>query len=407
MNRKKFYINIFWQFVLQGAKYLYPLMLVPYLARVLEPSGYSLYIYILSITIFCQVFVEYGFSLSGTKDIAHQSSSVECGQVAGSIIQARAVLSCLACCSIYVFSLSNSLLCEHKFLVLLFGVAACARSFTLDFIFQGKEKMKSITTRVILSKTIATIPVFFTVSSSKDISYVAVFDVLGSIVAYFWALSESKKLFSIEIVFVGLKETFKALKRSWLYCFSDMSALIFTNFSTIVIGTTVTNKIEIAYWGLAMTALGAVQALYAPVLNALYPHIVIHKDKEIIRKLAYITVPVIFVGTMIYISLADFCFLILGGKQYISGSYVMVYTSPVLLLSFFSMYFGWPVLGAYGYVKEIASTTIGSAAFCIVALLIAQALGEASLTVVCIIRCITELLLCSSRIFFCWVHRLL
>ena len=407
MNRKNFYINIFWQFILQGVRYLYPLMLVPYLTRVLEPSGYSLYVYILSITIFCQVFVEYGFSLSGTKDISGQSSRVECGQVAGSIIQARVVLSCLACCSIYVFSLSNSLLCEHKFLVLLFGVAACARSFTLDFIFQGREKMKSITTRVILSKTIATIPVFFPVSSSNDIFYVAVLDMLGSIVSYFWSISESKKLFAIEIIFVGLKKTFKALKRSWLYCFSDMSAVVFTNFSTIVIGTAVTDKIEIAYWGLAMTALGAVQALYAPVFKALYPHIVIHKDRDIIRKLACIAVPIIFIGTIIYIFLADFCFLILGGKQYISGSYVMVYTSPVLLLSFFSMYFGWPVLGAYGYVKEIASTTIGSAAFCIAALLTTQALGEASLTVVCIIRCITELLLCSSRIFFCWVHRLL
>lgn len=407
MSRENFYINIFWQFILQGIRYVYPLMLVPYLARVLEPSGYSCYVYILSVTIFCQVFVEYGFSLSGTKDIASQSSSSECEQVTGSIIQARVVLSCLACCSIYVFSLFNSLLFEYKFLALLFAVAACARSFTLDFIFQGKEKMKSITIRVILAKTIATIPIFFTVSSFKDISYIAVFDILGSIVAYVWSLSESKKLFSIGVSFVGLAKTFKVLKRSWLYCFSDMSALIFTNFSTIVIGAAVTDKVEISYWGLAMTALGAVQALYAPVLKALYPHIVIHKDREIIRKLACIAVPIIFVGTLIYIFLADFCFLILGGKQYISGSYVMVYTSPVLLLSFFSMYFGWPVLGAYGYVKEIASTTIGSAAFCIVALLTAQALGEASLTTVCIIRCITELLLCSSRIFFCWVHRLL
>lgn len=407
MNRSNFYINIFWQFILQGVRYLYPLMLIPYLSRVLEPEGYSLYVYILSITVFCQVFVEYGFNLSGTKDIAEHPSEIECSRIAGGITQARFVLSAVACCFIYVFSCFNNILCEHKTLVLLFCIAACARSFTLDFIFQGREKMKSITTRVILSKTIATIPVFFTVSSMKDVSYVAAFDILGSLAAFFWSMAESRKLFSIGVTFVAFSKACRLLKRTWLYCFSDMSAMIFSNFSTLMIGIAVPDRIEIAYWSLSMTALGAVQALYSPILKALYPHIVIHKDKEIIRKLAVIAVPVVAIGSMVYIYLADFCFLVLGGEKYVAGSYVMVYTAPVLLFSFFAMYFGWPVLGAYGHVREIASTTIGSAMFCIVALLAVHAFGVASLPVVCLIRCFTELLLCGSRMFFCWRNRLL
>lgn len=40
--------NIIWQYGLQVLKYVFPLILVPYLTRVLGTGGYAVYAYVLS-----------------------------------------------------------------------------------------------------------------------------------------------------------------------------------------------------------------------------------------------------------------------------------------------------------------------------------------------------------------------
>ena len=94
--------------------------------------------------------------------------------------------------------------------------------------------------------------------------------------------------------------------------------------------------------------------------------------------------------------------LVLGGKDYLSGSWVIAWASPVLVFSFYATMIGWPILGASGKVTEVTFTTVGSAVFCIVSLLTVSAIGVASLQVICIIRCLTEAIMCVSRI---WLAR--
>lgn len=67
--------------------------------------------------------------------------------------------------------------------------------------------------------------------------------------------------------------------------------------------------------------------------------------------------------------------LVLGGKDYLSGSWVIAWASPVLLFSFYATMVGWPILGASGKVAEVTYTTVGSAVFCIVSLLTVSAMG--------------------------------
>ena len=91
-----FYKNTVWQYGLQIVKYLLPLITLPYLTRVLEPDGYAFYAYVVSFMTFAQVFIDFGFNLSGTKRIAKAHSVDEENQVVGAVTEARLVLCVLA-----------------------------------------------------------------------------------------------------------------------------------------------------------------------------------------------------------------------------------------------------------------------------------------------------------------------
>ena len=61
--------NIIWQYGLQVLKYVFPLILVPYLTRVLGTGGYAVYAYVLSFMGIVQTLADFGFMLSGTKRV--------------------------------------------------------------------------------------------------------------------------------------------------------------------------------------------------------------------------------------------------------------------------------------------------------------------------------------------------
>ena len=279
-------------------------------------------------------------------------------------------------------------------------VAVCGKGLVPDFLFQGHEHMGPITTRFLISKIISTMLTFVLVHSMADILWVPVLDILSNGIALAWSFAAARRQFGTGIEFVPMRVALAELKTSGLYCFSNMSAQVFSGFTTLLIGVVITDPAQISYWSLSMTAITAVQSLYSPIVNSLYPHMVNTGDYKFVRKLSLIALPAVLVGTVAFAFLSNFIMLVLGGEQYLTGSCVLVWVSPLLVFSFFGMLFGWPVLGAVGKVAEVTRATVISAVFCIVALLGVSFAGVATLRVICVIRCITEALLLGIRFYY-------
>ena len=91
-QHKRFYSNVVWQYGLQIVKYIFPLITLPYLTRVLLPEGYAIYAYVVSFMTFAQTFVDFGFNLSGTKRIAKSETVEEENRAIGAVTEARLLL---------------------------------------------------------------------------------------------------------------------------------------------------------------------------------------------------------------------------------------------------------------------------------------------------------------------------
>ena len=392
-----FYKNTLWQYGLQVAKYLFPLITLPYLTRVLAPEGYAFYAYVVSFMSFAQMFVDFGFNLSGTKQIVDANTLEAKNRVVGAVTQARLILCLIACCVVLTIASFLPMTSSYMFYVFLAFVAVCGKGLLPDFVFQGHEQMGPITTRFLIAKTISTVLTFALVHSISDILWIPILDILSNGIALALSFASAKRLFGTTIAFVPIKMVLTELKTSWIYCFSNLAATTFSAFTTLLIGIVVTDASAVAYWSLAMTSISAVQSLYTPITNSLYPHMVNSGDYRFVRKLTIIALPVVLVGTIAFALLSDVIMLILGGEEYLAGSAVLVGVSPVLLFSFFAVLFGWPISGAFGKVAEVTRSTVVAGIFCIAALLTVSFLGYATLPVICAVRCITEALLCGMR----------
>ena len=80
-------------YIMNIAKMIFPLITLPYLTRVLSVPGYGVVSYVKAIMQYMQLIVDFGFLLSGTKDIVMvQGNKDQIDHEVGNIFLARLLL---------------------------------------------------------------------------------------------------------------------------------------------------------------------------------------------------------------------------------------------------------------------------------------------------------------------------
>lgn len=403
MKHNTFYKNTLWQYGLQILKYLFPLLLIPYLTRILGTEGYAVYAYVLSFMGVVQTIADFGFTLSGTKKAVDlRGDTAALSRLVGAITVARLMLLCGLFFCVMVVTRFIPIMAENTVYVIWAFFATAGRTVLPDFIFQGNERMGPLTTRYFASKGVQVALTILLVRGPGDLILVAVADVLSEIVDIAWSYRAQKRLFGVGIARPTFKESFEELRVSAIYCVSNVSSSLFSGFTTVIIGLAITSKTDIAFWSLTLTTVNAVQSLYTPIANSLYPHMIKNRDFGFARKLALVALPVLVLGIVAYCALSKPIMLVLGGPEYVGGAHVMWMISPIFIFSFYGILIGWPVLGAMGHVKELTVSTLFTGIVNVVSLLALYLAGLITLDVICVARWGCDALLLLVRVFMLW-----
>ncbi|MFA4030694.1 oligosaccharide flippase family protein [Collinsella aerofaciens] len=403
VKHNTFYKNTLWQYGLQILKYLFPLLLIPYLTRILGTEGYAVYAYVLSFMGVVQTIADFGFTLSGTKKVVDlRGDTTALSRLVGAITVARLMLLCGLFFCVMVVTRFIPIMAENTVYVIWAFFATAGRTVLPDFIFQGNERMGPLTTRYFASKGVQVALTILLVRGPGDLILVAVADVLSEIVDIAWSYRAQKRMFGVGIARPTFKESFEELRVSAIYCVSNVSSSLFSGFTTVIIGLAITSKTDIAFWSLTLTTVNAVQSLYTPIANSLYPHMIKNRDFGFARKLALVALPVLVLGIVAYCALSKPIMLVLGGPEYVGGAHVMWMISPIFIFSVYGILIGWPVLGAMGHVKELTVSTLFTGIVNVVSLLALYLAGLITLDVICVARWGCDALLLLVRVFMLW-----
>ena len=383
-------------YLMNIAKMIFPLLTLPYLTRVLTVDCYGVVSYVKAVMQYMQLIVDFGFVLSGTKDIVLSRNDKQgLNHEVGNILAAKLILSFISGVVLLIVTITIPILRENVLFTILSFVVVFLTNFLFDFLFRGLEKMEIITIRFVIMKGLSTALTFVFVHGDKDIMWIPILDILGSSIAVAMVAFEVKRL-CIHLQFDGIKIVIGKIRDSAIYFFSNMATTAFMALNTLLIGIFI-EKAEVAYWSLCLQMVTAVQALYTPLTDGIYPHMVKTRDLGLLKKAAKIYMPIVSIGCIFTFLMAKYALLIIGGHQYTEAASVLRALVPVLFFSFLSMLFGWPALGAIGRQKETTITTVLTAIVQVIGLLVLILFKQFNLINIAILRGVTECLLFALR----------
>ena len=194
------------------------------------------------------------------------------------------------------------------------------------------------------------------------------------------------------------------LKDSFVYFLSDIASTAFGALNTLVIGIVMSER-DVSVWGIAMTFVSAVQMMYTPITNSIYPHMVREKSMGVIKKVLMIFLPVVVIGCVVVWFGAELLVMILAGRELLDAAPLLRWLIPLLFISFLAAIFGWPVLGAIGKSKETTITTITAAAAQVLGLAVLLIIDRFNFFNLAMLRAGTDLLLTVHRMAYCWKYR--
>lgn len=282
--------------VLQAANYILPLIVIPFLVRVLGPEKFGLVMFAQAIATFLKVMVDFGFELSGTRAISVSRNDKErLSDLFSSIITIKLFLTILSfALLVMIVEFFTRFQFDSAVYYLSFGLVIGNAIFPVWF-FQGIEKMKFVTLINILAKTIFTILIFLVLQSEEDFLLVPIFNSLGIIIA-------GGLGFLLSLQYVRLTIPKRETMRVLLY---DSSSLFISSFS-VHLCTTVnvlilglfTNNTMVGIYSSMEKLILAIKNVYSPLYQALFPWLAVQTRQEGIRIIKRLT-PVVFVVSCI------------------------------------------------------------------------------------------------------------
>ncbi|MFR0627596.1 oligosaccharide flippase family protein [Limosilactobacillus mucosae] len=391
--------NILMLYIMNISQIVLPLVVLPYLARVLSIASYGVVSYVKSIMVYSMLVIQFGFLLSGTKEVVEARNSKEkLGKVVGKITQAKLILSIPAFLILVILIFSIKILRQNPLFTVLMFIPSFLDIFIFEYLFRGLEKMNIVTIRYLISKSFSVICTFIFIKGDNQLLLIPIFDILGSFIAVLWGYQEFKKL-NIKIIWDKLSNVTEALKESSLYFFSDISSTAFNALNTVCIGIFLSAK-EVAFWGLILQFILAVDGLYRPLKDGVYPEMIKKRDLRLLVKVTAIFLPVVLIGCSITFFGSYWILYIVGGKKYTAASYLMKASVPLLFLLFLNSLSGWPLLGAIGKVREVTFSTVIGSIVQVIGLLILIITNHMSLFLVMVLRTISELCMLIIRLIY-------
>jgi len=266
--------NFFSLSIVQFANYLAPLIVLPYLFRVLGPSKFGLIELARAVSVYFLILTDYGFSLSATREISvHRDDPQRVSEVFSAVLLLKflLVIASLLVLSLIVFAVPK-LRADWPVYFLSFGSVIGMWLFPI-WLFQGLERMKYIPLLNVTAKTLVVIAVFVLIRDAGDYLYAPGLQSAGTILIGLAGLVLAFCIFPVRFRFPSRAALRRELANGWHLFLSKMAITLYTTSNIVILGL-LTDNIFVAYYAAGDKIVrAATDGLHIPLSQAIFPHI--------------------------------------------------------------------------------------------------------------------------------------
>lgn len=259
----------------QSATYLTPLLITPYVIYFYGLDGFGVIAFSYSIVSILRVVINWGFDVTGTKNIAANSTLVErtiCDVYSAKFFLFVIVLAfCFFIIPFLQFSDSFNL----------YVYFACIIMMVSDLLipvwyYLGTERAKEYGYIRIAQKTLNLVLFFLLIDASMPLYSVPLIESLAACVVAIFSLVKLNGQFKIRVNmnYGSIKDT---LADGYNVFISSVSVLFYTTINSVILGS-VAEPNSVGIYSLAEKVYSAVRGIFNPVVQASYPTFVRCRD---------------------------------------------------------------------------------------------------------------------------------
>lgn len=274
MNKSsKLFENIASLVSLKGLEYLLNFILFPYLLRVLGAERFGAIAFMQGIVQYFVIVVDYGFNMTGPRDIARAGSDKETGRIFSNIMGAKlGIFGMLTVGAAVFMTITDQVSYDSQALFWVVYLLAAGNLLFPIWFFQGIQQMRYITIVNVLARGMVLMLVFITVKGPDDYLKAAFLQsctmVLAGLFSYYILFTKYHFIFQCPSL-SGMKET---LQDGWAIFFSTIAINVYTTTNTVVLGF-MTNNEAVGYFSAANKLMESGKGLMVAVTQAVYPHV--------------------------------------------------------------------------------------------------------------------------------------
>ena len=258
-------------YALQFANIVFPLVLTAYLARVLMPTGFGIYLFFYSLSLWVYTAIEYGFSLFATREIsAERDNCARTAEIVQGVLGGQGFLAVGIFVVGAIASVFFPILHDHpefSLLCLLFGIF---RGLGPMWYFQGTERMQVAAALEVAGRTGSTLLTLLLVRSPSSAWIALALPCFASVMvtaAQMWLIYRQ-----VRFRFPKRSEALTTLRKGWGVFVYRFSANFYTSANVVILGM-IASPATVSFFGGAEKIVRGLLTLISPIVYALYPRI--------------------------------------------------------------------------------------------------------------------------------------
>lgn len=279
--------------------YAIPLLTIPYLVRILGASSWGLVAMAQGLGNYLNLVVEYGFSMSATRELAiHRQSPEHVAELLSGVTGAKILLTAGGAALAFLLQYTVPILQAHRAILWSGVIAGMALGLNPMWYFQGKERMQIVASLDVASRTAAAAGVFVFVHRPSDAWRVLALQAAASLVSTTVGLAMAYR--EVRRVRMNPNSIIKALRTGWTMFLFRSSAMLYTSGNSFLLGL-FAPPIVVGYFAGAEKIAKAFMGMFNPFNQALYPRLnrLLHERPDRAARLFRANAVVVGVGGVV------------------------------------------------------------------------------------------------------------
>ena len=324
--------------ILTSSSFIFPLITVPYVSRVLSTSGNGLIAFAQSTTNYFGLFAVMGMSAYGIREVAKvRDDGAALSKLVRELLVILLTTSTISYAAFLIAIFTIPKLRENTVLMLVFGFTIWLTAFGVEWFFQGVEQYDYITIRNIAVKLTGIVLMFVLVHEVSDYIVYGVIVVVSSYGSNVINILRLRKLVDLrQHERIEIKRHFKPLIS---FAISSISSGMYVQIDIVLTGFMMSTSM-VGLYQLATKIKSLAYAVVTSVGNVMLPRLSYYRGKDDIDEyntLISKNFNFMFIAGMAIIGWMVFCgrpiILIIAGTDFIGAQYALACIAPTILFA--------------------------------------------------------------------------